>query len=223
MDEGSPRSIADICDKLVGAMPRNLNGIECYSEMRNAGYSKAGWAEWAGGYAEYRMDQAIRDLGLSEDVAFHQDRSSGGIDLDLKFPKLNSFGDIKTHSVASSGILGNDYETIEKFLEGSPDGHIYYLVFNFRFTKDSECGNEVTHFWNDMLGKSNRNSYGRRMKHDGTLESAVLLDISKETWENVESFNQGRNSNGKPRRKKIMIRKSGIDAFKIREWDFTQA
>lgn len=220
VNSGETKGVVEICDLLVSSMSKHLNGIECYTDMKNAGYSKSGWGEWAGAYAELSIERAIQRHNLSEDVAFYQDRTKNGMDLDLKFPKLNFFGDIKTHSTSSSAILGNDMDTIEKYFQENPEGHIYYLVFNFKFSKDSEHNYEVTHFWNDMLGKSNRNSYGRRMKHDGTLTGAELLDINAETCKNLDTFKQGRNSNGRPRKRKVMIKSRNIDAFCIKKWNF---
>ena len=192
-------------------------GKTCYQEMFENKFRCKGQPEWVGAYLEYRFENYINNNNLSETISFYQDRTRGGIDLDLYFPQINSYGDLKAHSVESRGIPGNDWETVMKILQDNPNNHIYYIICEHSINRDRDFEYEVTMFWNTLLGKTNLYSYKDKMKHDATLLKAYILDINANNLEHLSKFSQGVNSNGKPRPPKIMIDHNRLEHFIIDE------
>lgn len=139
-----------------------------------------------------------------------------GIDLDLYFPTLMDYGDLKAHSDYSKGIQGNDWNTIFGILgQTDYEHHIYYIICEHATYKDSEYGYETTQFWNRAQGKSNLMSYQKRMKHHVVLTKMHILDINNSNKHFLSMFRQGVNSNGKLREPKIMIDHEIISKFSI--------
>lgn len=197
-------------------------GIDCYREMFDANYSKKGWAEWTGSYLEYKFEAFIdQNQDVHDTIQFYQDRSDGGIDLDLYFPVLDAYGDLKAHNIASRGIPGNDYETVMRILDKHLiNSHIYYIIAEHTATKDKDYGSEVTVYWNRLLKKDNLNSYAEKMKHDATVVKAYVLDINNDNRKYLSVFRQGVNSNGRPRAPKIMIEDRNLEHFIIKELNY---
>ena len=130
---------------------------------------------------------------------------------------MGFYGDLKAHSVGSGGIQGNDYDTIMELLEKQS---IYYVVCNHDTVKDKDCGYEVTEFWNKAQSKSDKRSYGNKMKNRVYLKGYQILELNKYNKQYLNIFKQGKNSDGSPRNPKIMISKKRIDNFLVHFVDF---
>ena len=160
----------------------------------------------------------IKENQLEKLITYYQDKKDGGIDLDLFFPEINSFGDLKAHSEDSRGIQGNDWNTIFSILNRNDESsHIYYIVCEHATEKDSVHDYEVTKFWNTEQKKTNLLSYHKRMKNNVTLKKVYILDINYSNKDYLTKFKQGINSNGKPRPPKIMIEHDNLKYFILEE------
>lgn len=210
----SEKSLTGVVKDFFRNEKRLWKGTNCYQEMFDNDFRCKGQPEWVGAYLEYRFEKYINDNNLSGLISFYQDRSRGGIDLDLYFPQINSYGDLKAHSVESRGIPGNDWETIMNIVK-DPNNHVYYIICEHAINRDRDFDYEVTMFWNTLLKKDNLYSYKDKMKHDATLLRAYILDINSTNVEYLSKFRQGINSNGKPRPPKIMIDDKYLDKFII--------
>lgn len=198
---------------------KEWNGIDCYREMIENNYKNKYQPEWPGFYLEFEFEKYINDSGVKDVVQYYQDKSSGGIDLDLYFPCLDSYGDLKSHSINSSGIPGNDWDTVMSIIdEKKINSHIYYIVCENEVEKDSDHEYEVTNYWNTMQKKKNLMSYHKKMKHNVKLNKMYVLDINNDNKEHLTIFKQGINSNGKPRKPKIMIEDKNLKEFVIAEF-----
>ncbi len=200
-------------------VPVRWDGIKCYNKMIEADYHNKFQPEWVGFYFEFEFEQYLKENCFGADIRYAQDKSGGGIDLDLFFPALEVYGDLKAHSSHSRGVQGNDWETVFSILSSKKKelAHVYYIVCVHDTVKDSECGYEVTRFWNKVQNKDNEMSYSKRMKNHVTLNHWYVLDINPENAEYLSLFKQGINSNGKPRNPKIMIEESNFDKFILAE------
>lgn len=193
-------------------------GIECYQEMIENQYRNKYQPEWVGFYLEYKFEKYLSDHHLQGVIQYYQDKKSGGIDLDLFFPQLNSYGDLKAHSEGSGGIQGNDWDTVLSIVGGqNPENHIYYIVCEHATEKDHKYDYEVTKFWNQSQNKSDLMSYHKRTKNNVTLKKVYILDINHNNKKYLTKFKQGINSNGKPREPKIMIEHENLKYFIIDE------
>ena len=138
--------------------------------------------------------------------------------MDLYFPTIEAYGDLKAHSEGSRGIQGNDWNTVLGLINGQGEkNHVYYIVCEHSTEKDSLHDYEVTKFWNTAQGKGNLMSYSARMKNRVKLKKAYILDINFSNREHLTKFKQGLNSNGKPREPKIMIEQDNLQYFMVEQ------
>lgn len=193
---------------------REWKGLECYQKMIAANYRNKYQPEWVGFFLEYEFEKYLKDNNLTYLITYAQDKRDGGIDLDLYFPTIESYGDLKAHSEESRGIQGNDWDTIFGIINGQDEkSHVYYIVCEHSTEKDSLHDYEVTKFWNTAQGKANLMSYSARMKNRVRLKRVYILDINYSNREHLTKFKQGLNSNGKPREPKIMIEQDNLQYF----------
>lgn len=190
---------------------KEWKGKTCYEEMINANYRNKFQPEWAGFYLEFEFEKYIKNNKLEKIVDFAQDKTKGGIDLDLYFSTIKCYGDLKAHSTNSSGIQGNDRATIIKQIQ--TNGHVFYIVCSHDTYKDSNYDFEVTKFWNTVQKKDNILSYSKKMKNRVVLRNSFILDINGKNFSSLSIFKQGINSNGKLREPKIMISEEKIEEF----------
>lgn len=197
-------------------IPKRWNGIDCYKEMIDDNYKNKYQPEWAGFYLEYLFEKYLSRNSLHNLIRYEQNKKKDGIDLDLFFPPLSDYGDLKAHSDNSPAIQGNDWSTIFNILAQTDyEHHIYYIVCEHTTYKDSAYNYEVTQFWNQVQHKSNLMSYHNRMKHHVELKKVHILDINNSNKQFLSMFKQGVNSNGKLRQPKIMIDQKVLDVFRI--------
>jgi len=210
----------DILKKVFGDFFSNenriWNGIDCYKEMIEANYKNKFQPEWAGFYLEYEFEKYINEHNLNEIAGYAQDRTRNGIDLDLYFPTINSYGDLKAHSSNSRAIQGNDWATVFDILGSTEfNNHIYYIVCEHDTDKDKDHDYKVTKFWNRAQNKANEMSYSSRMKNSVQLTKYYILDINNNNKQYLSKFRQGVNSDGHLREPKIMIDNENLDKFVI--------
>ncbi len=199
---------------------KEWNGVECYKKMIAANYRNKYQPEWAGFFLEYEFEKYLTENNLQYLITYAQDKTDGGIDLDLFFPSINSYGDLKAHSEESRGIQGNDRNTIFSIINRQDEkNHVYYIVCEHSTEKDSIYDYEVTKFWNTVQGKADLMSYSKRMKNRVHLKRVYILDINFENKEYLSIFRQGINSNGKPREPKIMIEQDNLPYFIMEQID----
>ncbi|MGF0032330.1 hypothetical protein ACQRBN_05125 [Bariatricus sp. SGI.154] len=208
--------IRNIIADFFRQIPKRWNGIDCYTEMIADNYRNKYQPEWAGFYLEYLFEKYLSRNSLHSLIRYEQNKKKDGIDLDLFFPPLSDYGDLKAHSDNSPGIQGNDWSTIFNILNQTDyDHHIYYIVCEHTTYKDSGFNYEVTQFWNRVQNKDNPMSYHKRMKHHIDLKKVYILDINNSNKQFLGMFKQGVNSNGKLREPKIMIDHKVLDEFVI--------
>lgn len=197
---------------------KEWHGIECYKKMIATNYRNKYQPEWVGFFLEYEFEKYLTDNKLHYLITYAQDKKDGGIDLDLFFPTIESYGDLKAHSEESRGIQGNDWDTIFGIINGQDEkSHVYYIVCEHSTEKDSLHDYEVTKFWNTAQHKPNLMSYSSRMKNNVRLKRVYILDINFANREFLTKFKQGINSNGKPRAPKIMIEQDNLQHFIVEE------
>ncbi len=206
-----------ILDDFFAGLPKHWHGIAAYREMANAKFNHTGQPEWPGFYLEYKLAEYIKEHGVENTIQYVQKKKKGEIDLDLVFPTSGNYGDLKAHSNDSSGIQGNDRDTVLSVLKNSS---IYYVVCNHDTEKDKDHEFEVTTFWNKLHKKDNLMSYSDKMKHSVKLTSYSVLEINRFNSCYLDVFRQGHNSDGSPRAPKISIKKKNINNFLIHQLNF---
>jgi hypothetical protein len=210
-----PNDVLYQIEKFFEEEKKQWHGRDCYEEMIEHDYRNKFQPEWAGFFLEYQFEKYINKNNITNLITYAQDKKEGGVDLDLYFPVIKQYGDLKAHSDNSRGIQGNDWGTIFNLLKKGQ--HIYYIVCEHSTIKDSECNYEVTKFWNRMQKKNNLMSYSKRMKNTIVLKKVYVLDINNSNKQYLTMFKQGVNSNGKLREPKIMIEDKNLEHFIIKE------
>ena len=222
-----PGTYDEICELLKEKLPgfknnltSTLHGIDCIQKMRDDNFSKYRESEWTGSYSEYVFKKYINDNQITS-IEWHEDKTDEGIDLDLKFPDRSwAYGDLKTSNIEDN-IIGNAMTAFEKVMNN--DGCVYYICCLFTPEKDSKHNYVVTKFWNQLRDhpyeteEEIANGYGKKMKYSVTFKKMYVLKIDKCAYEILKNspFKQGRNSNGKPRKPKLKIKKDEIEAFSV--------
>lgn len=216
--------IVPIFKKFFGNQNKQWDGILCYKEMISANYKNAFQAEWPGFYLEFRLSDFLLKERIPESkIKFAQNKSQSGVDLDLYFSKIRSYGDLKMHSDSSSGVQGNDLETVKQLVFTTwYSGHLYYIVCEHATKKDNMSGAVVTHYWNKVKPRKkgkpiDLTSYIGRMKNSVMLKKVYFLDINKDNWMYLGVFKQGKNADGHPREPKIKIDADNFQHFVIEE------
>jgi len=209
--------VFDTLDEFFASIYKEWFGIECYMEMIENHFSNKFQPEWPGFYLEYKLEKYLEENHKQDIIRYCQNKKKGDIDLDLYFPKLDTYGDLKTHSSSSGAIQGNDYETIMNLIENQS---VYYVVCNHDTIKDKDNDYEVTEFWNKAQNKKDIHSYGDKMKYSVKLNSYYILEINKYNRKYLDIFKQGKNNDGKPREPKIMISNKNIDNFLVHIVEF---
>lgn len=203
----------DFLDKFANTIPKKWAGKDCYAEMIAARYRNARQSEWPGFYFEYLFEKYSNDNPYTKRICvFVVDKSETALDFDLNFAD-KFLGDLKCHSEDSSGILGNDKWSVDEAI--SQYGRLWYVVLSHSTEKDSSHGYVVTEYWNNALGKENKRSYGKRMKHSVQHNSFQVLEINKANRKHASDFRQGHQPSGGPREIKIKISNRAIDNFLI--------
>ena len=206
-----------VLDDFYSQLHKHWLGIPSYQEMIDANFNNALQPEWPGFYHEFKLDQYIKSRDVSSAIQYKQNKKKGEIDLDLYFPQSEAYGDLKAHSNDSTGIQGNDWDTIMSVIDKSS---VYYVVCNHDTERDRDHNNEVTIFWNTQLHKANLLSYASKMKHSVQLTSYYVLEINRFNKQYLDVFHQGHNSDGSPRNPKISIKIKNIGNFLIHQMNF---
>lgn len=209
--------VFDTLDEFFASMFKEWLGIECYMEMIENRFNNKFQPEWPGFYLEYKLEKYLEENHKTDIIRYCQNKKNGDIDLDLYFPKLGMYGDLKTHSSNSNAIQGNDYNTIMDLIENQS---VYYIVCSHETEKDKNHGFIVTEFWNKAQNKEDLHSYGNKMKYSVKLTKYYILEINKYNKKYLEIFRQGKNSDGKSREPKIMIPDKYIENFLVHIVEF---
>ena len=208
-------------DLFAASLGNSWLGIDAYDEMHHFDYAQRNQAEWIGFYLEYKFDVFLtKNSNLYQIFTRGLDRKSRNqIDLDIFFPELNMYGDLKAHNISSRDIIANDVRTIKNVLQRSMGESIYYFVASGRAVLDKNMGFVTTRYYNSLKGNP-AYSYQNRMKHSFILEEYFILDLNITNYDHTKLFSQGKNSNGKPRNPKILFPGKNLNNFLIHRGNF---
>ena len=142
-------------------------------------------------------------------------RGVGQIDLDVYFPRLDMYGDLKAHNtIGARGIIANDFATIDSVLQRSKHESIYYIIASGIAVRDKERGSETSRYYSQLKGCEGL-SYAARMKHSFEIKEYYILDLNNDNRTYARIFAQGRNSNGRPRNPKLLFPEDSLNNFVI--------
>ena len=211
--------VFDTLDDFFINMTKQWLGMEAYYDMIVHNYRNKFQPEWPGFYLEYKLEEYLKENKKEDVITFYQNRRKGEIDLDLRFPQLNFYGDLKAHSISTGGIQGNDYKTIMNLLDNQ---NVYYIVANHETEKDKDHDYMVTKYWNSQQNKKDLMSYSNKMKYSVRIKSYYVLELNKYNKKYIDIYHQGKNSDGTPRNPKISISIKNINNFLVHVINFDE-
>ncbi len=194
----------------LSGIPLNWSGKESIIEMKNANSRHWKQTEWIGWYFQFFCEQNLADIMEIPGPKY----GNSGFDGFLEIP-----WDFKAHAIntSSHNIIVNDSEATAKAIEkyGAVGlilalGEVIYNDKNRTFQKWHEKikGGPSKY----SIEREKRGAWSRLRKFSLDLKQISFIHISDNTLIKCGSFQEGfRNSDGSPRRKKIMINLEKID------------
>jgi hypothetical protein len=102
--------------------------------MIESNFSQAFQPEWPGFYFEYMFENFMKLNTRYKNICeYVRNKKSGELDFDIRFIKKNFYGDLKTHSIESRSILGNDKKSFEKVVKIHEK--LWYVVLELKTKK----------------------------------------------------------------------------------------
>lgn len=210
-----PDKTRNIILNYFASIKKEWHGKECYDLMIKGNYPNKNQAEWPGFFLEYSFEKYLIENAYIDTVYYAQEKVAGGVDLDLYLEEVQTYADLKAHSEGKKDIPGNKAETVESVLK--ENGQIFYIVCEHTTEMDLDHSLEVTEYWNshktNRKPNQNPHSYQKRMKNSVVLKKVNILSINASNVSYLKGFTQGKNSNGKPRKVKIMIDGDHLSEF----------
>lgn len=201
-------------------IPKRWVGIDCMKEMQKAGDNNYRQGEWAGFYFEFLVKQYL-ESDADGPLSWFSKKESGELDFDLKYKASDwVYLDLKAERDRSD-VLGNDLESIDKVV--SHGGRLFYICLLYDVEKDSDHDYVTSLYWNSLRDDPYQNldelksRYGKKMKFAVNIKSLKILNIDKTSFGLLSErpFNQGVNSDGRPRKPKLKVSRSYIDAIAL--------
>ncbi len=207
-----------------------LEAIKCVEEMRNKLWSQWAQSEWAGWFLEYRFYNYTKENNTSSYCKYIRQKGLSDLDFDLWFNEISIYGDLKSESLYSTSILGNDKESVLEAI--NTYDKFWYVVYEHETIKDKDKNYEASEFINQLKldngkwpkGKTfDRHSYGNKLKHSINYTKMYIIEVNRINYGEVLSdFNQGKQPNGNPRKQKVSISKKILDNFIIYRYDYKE-
>ena len=207
-----------------------LEAIKCVEEMKNKSWTQWAQSEWAGWFLEYRFYHYTKDNDTDSYCKYIRQKGKSDLDFDLWFDEVSFFGDLKSESLSSSSILGNDKESVLEAI--NTYDKFWYVVYEHNTIKDKDRNYEASEFINQLKFDSGKwpkekpfdsHSYGNKLKHSVNYTKMYIVEVNRINYGDVLSdFNQGKQPNGNPRKQKVCISKKNLDNFVIYKYDYKE-
>lgn len=207
-----------------------LEAIKCVEEMRNKNWSQWAQSEWAGWFLEYRFYNFTKENNTDGYCKYIRQKGQSELDFDLWFNEVQFFGDLKSESLSSAAILGNDKESVLEAINAYD--RLWYIVYEHDTIKDKDKNYEASEFINQVKFDNGKwpkgkiydsHSYGDKLKYSVNYKKMYIIEVNRINYGEVLSdFNQGKQPNGDPRKQKVAISKKILDNFVIYRHDFKE-
>lgn len=207
-----------IGDKLRN-IPKLWNGRESILEMKDAGYSQWKQMEWIGFYFQFLCERYLSDIMEIPGPRYGN-------------PRFDAFKEIpwdfKAHAMNTSShqIIVNDSEAIAAGIRDY--GAVGLILAMGKVLYNDE--NRTFQKWHEEVkgGKSDyeieriqRGAWSRLRKVSFDLQQISFIKITDQTLVKCGSFQSNfRNSNGSPRREKVLLDLEKIDEELIHSLEF---
>lgn len=174
---------------------------DCINEMVSSNFRNQKQTEWPGWYTEFLAEKFFKN------------------DKEVKFPETKKIGtwlpdgfyktpiELKFHNGDKREIPGNDYEGMLQAITEYQS--VLLFVVNGEVELESDKL-EISLFHSNLFGKTQKHATDfsdshRKLKKSIKLTEVGYANIDLDTFKKLKEFSQGKNSNGKSRKKKLMF------------------
>ena len=209
-----------------------LYAVDKIKEMYQDDWKHWKQTEWAGWFLEFKFDRFVRNNNLTSLAEYtgtsHKGHKEGEYDFDIWFDKSKFYGDLKASDVNESTTIGNDQQTFVECINHY--GKFWYIIYEHDTVKDSiATGFRATIERDDFIKSlglpvTEHSANHRFIKHSVKFVKMSIFELNNVNFrEALIDFNQGRQSDGSPRKKKYSIKKNEIDNYVVYRYTYKQA
>lgn len=197
-----------------------IPAVSAISEMKSKNWYQWKGGEWPGWFLEHLVNQFIEKEHSEKTMRYIKNKKMGEIDFDLYFENDNFYGDLKASDINKNDAPGNDQDAT---LDAIELGKLWYIIYEHETRKDMDYNSEMAIARMELKGtpyhEGDKISYKSRMKHSVNFKKMAIFEVNEINRHLLKVFNQGRNSNGKPRNPKFNIPKRDFDNFIIYSYE----
>lgn len=209
-----------------------LYAVDKIKEMHGDNWRQWKQTEWAGWFVEYKFDKFIKQNNLQPLVEYvgstHKGHKEGIYDFDLWFDKAQFYGDLKASDTKEKLSPGNAQDTFIECINHY--GKFWYVIYEHETRKDGASTNyEATNDRDEFIRSlgmpvDEHSSNHRYIKHSVNFVRMSIFELNNVNYRDaLVEFNQGRQPNGAPRKKKFFIKKRDAENFIVYRYNYQQA
>ncbi len=215
----NPSTVKALAEKLSSSLPRSWEGRTCILRMRDEGFPHWRQMEWIGFYFQFLCAGLLPPLMKIPGPRYGKPEFDGFCEVPWDF---------KAHAINTSAhqIIVNDSEAIAQAI--SEYGSVGLILALGEVEYNDEARSFQT--WHERVkgGRSRyeeerirRGAWSRLRKVNFTLRQVSFIEIADATLVKSGSFQSDfRNSNGRPRRAKLLIDLERLEEENIHFIDF---
>ena len=206
--------IAAEVEKRFSAIPSEWDGKNAILEMQKADYPHWRQMEWIGFYFQFLCEKLLSDLFVFQQPVYGRVSFDGFYQLPFDF---------KAHAINTSShqIIVNDSEAISSAIKEYGAVGVIAAVGEVKYNDADRSFQE----WHEKLKgglsaytkeRIARGAWSRLRKQHFSLSQISIIEITDKTLIKCGSFQEDfRNSDGSPRRKKVLLDLESLDDERI--------
>lgn len=171
---------------------QEIDVVSAIKEMYDHNFKQRKQCEWAGFYVEYKFYYYLLTKQLSNYIRYlNEGNVEKEFDFDLKFTRLNFYGDLKASSLDEISTMLNDSKNIIEEIDKY--GCIWYLIYEHETIKDKTLTNhpynrkrlEFIRSIEPNYQKGKDLSYTQRLKAKVNFKKMIVLEINKANYSSL--------------------------------------
>jgi len=198
-------------------IPRNWDGKACILQMRDENCRNWKQMEWIGWFFQHICEISLREvfampsaINPTENVSF--DGSAEGINYDFKAHAWIVAGGKRMNS-----IILNDKEAMDASIHKYGRHGLLLALLDCEYDQDGRfkawhdsLKGEVSDYVKEGIAKKRRS---RKRKLNAKVVKYVMLTINKDNIGKLGHHKQGKNSDGRPRKVKYLLKLDQLEDF----------
>lgn len=155
-------------------------------EMKKNEFKKWKECEWPGFFLEYKFSYWTIIKTIDDYIKYmNNETKEKRLDFDIKFPKSNFYGDLKSSDIAKIDTMLNDAENIQYELEKC--GKLWYLIYEHETIKDRNLKDfpytkkrlDVIRIYDPKYKLGEDLTYSQRLKAKVNYRRMIIIEINK--------------------------------------------